>query len=161
MKCLNCNIVMKKKTTNYSYIDCGLKNVVLKNVDVCVCEECGEEEIMIPNMEHLHQTIAIVVAKQEPRLLPDEIRFLRSHLGFSGVEYAKAIDVTPETVSRWENGKEPMSLSQERFLRFMILSAVEPKRDYHNGLFNLGTRERKTKGKHVFTEKKKVWREVA
>ena len=48
------------------------------------------------------------------------MRFLRKYLGFSGVDFAGLLDVTPETVSRWENGKKQMSPVAERALRLMV-----------------------------------------
>jgi transcriptional regulator with XRE-family HTH domain len=47
---------------------------------------------------------------------------LRKYLGYSGAEAASALSVTPETMSRWENDKVPISQSAERFLRLMVVN---------------------------------------
>jgi putative zinc finger/helix-turn-helix YgiT family protein len=120
MKCESCGARMKSGRENYHYTECGLDAVTLLNVEVRRCPECGEYEVEIPRMEELHRLIAQEAASKVPRLAPQEIRFLRKYLGFSGVDFAATLDVTPETVSRWETGKKPMSPVAERALRLMV-----------------------------------------
>jgi len=152
---------MKKKLADYRYAECGLKNIILKKIEIYTCSHCDEEEIVIPNLEQLHTVIAKVVASQKSRLLPTEVRFLRSHLGWSGVEFAKNFAVTPESVSRWENGKEQMSLTSERFLRTLILSEYGPFRNYTKNLSSYGSEKTKKSHKRIFVTKNKEWQEAA
>ena len=161
MKCLECGNTMKKRIVEHHYAECGLKNIFLKNVEELVCPNCGEEELVIPNMEQLHKLIANHVAVQKQRLLPEEVRFLRSHLGFSGVDFANAIGVAAETVSRWENGREEMKLSHERFLRVLILYEFGPVRDYLKSLPNLGAVREKKRIKNIFKAEKNHWKKAA
>lgn len=161
MKCPQCSAKMEKTSGDYRYTDCGLKNIVLKNIDILLCPKCDEEEIVIPNMEQLHNLIALVTASQPSRLLHEEIRFLRSHLGFSGVDFARAIDVTPESISRWETGKEKMSLSMERFLRILILYHFGPFRSYELDLTKYGNISKIKPPKRVFIAKDNQWKEAA
>lgn len=65
------------------------------------------------------------------RLTGAEIRFLRKHLGWSAEAFAGVIGVRPETVSRWENEKEPMGATSERLLRLMALR-LKPVESYPN-----------------------------
>lgn len=120
MKCDSCGAQMKSGRENYHYTACGLDTVTLMNVEVRRCPECGEYEVDIPRMDELHKLIAQEVASKTARLTPREIRLLRTYLGFSGVEFAAVLDVTPETVSRWETGKKQMSSVAERALRLML-----------------------------------------
>ncbi|MET0403737.1 MAG: type II TA system antitoxin MqsA family protein [Cystobacter sp.] len=120
MTCDACGARMKSGRENFLYTACGLDTVTLMNVEVHRCGECGEYEVDIPRIEQLHRLIAQEVADKEARLTPAEIRFLRKYLGFSGVDFAAVLDVTPETVSRWENGKKQMSPVSERALRLMV-----------------------------------------
>jgi len=107
----------------------ALPGVVLINVPIWTCAHCGEKEIGIPRMDELQDVLAHAVAHKLGRLGPPEIRFLRKHLGWSGRDFAAAFDVTPETVSRWENGERNMSTTAERLLR-MCATRLEPVRDY-------------------------------
>lgn len=133
MKCLNCGQTMgKKKIDRYHYTECGLPKIYLKNMKALRCPSCDEEEVEVPNIEQLHAAIARDIALQKERLRPEEIRFLRAHLGFSGADFANAISVKPETVSRWENGRRLMDTTAEKFLRVLILSGAGPFREYED-----------------------------
>lgn len=151
-KCVMCESKMNKaQETAFHYTDCGLSKVYLKGIVVhkCTNKECGEEAITIPNMEELHQLLAEQVATQVNKLQPEEIRFLRTHLGFSGVDFAEAIGVSAETVSRWEKGTVNMKEASERFLRVLILSKVGPFRKYED-LKDFASKSSKTISKHYF-----------
>ncbi|MBI5299593.1 MAG: hypothetical protein HY877_04785 [Deltaproteobacteria bacterium] len=152
---------MKKVIRDFRYDASGLKNIVLKNMEIFVCVKCAEEETVIPNMQQLHDLIAFHIASQPLRLLPEEIRFLRSHLGFSGVDFARAIDVTPESVSRWETGKEKMSLSLERFLRTLVLYHCKTYKDYALDLTHYGNLSKAKPAKKIFVAKGKDWKKAA
>ena len=43
--------------------------------------------------------------RKKRRLAPEEIKFLRKSLGWAGVDFAKHMGATPETVSRWETAR--------------------------------------------------------
>ncbi len=66
-----------------------------------------------------------IAAAVERTMLPApldgrEVRVFRKLLGLSGVEFARKLQVTPETVSRWENGKESLKPHTEKVLRGMV-----------------------------------------
>ncbi len=81
MKCELC----KGETTiernqRYHYTECGLDNVYLENIDLRVCQACGERSPIIPRIIELHATIGQAVALQNQPLSNKEARFLRQHL---------------------------------------------------------------------------------
>ena len=121
MKCPECGTEMKVEHRDHPYTESGLPNVVLIGLEFRVCPECGEEERVMPRLAQLHRAIAEAVADQTARLTGAEIRFLRKHLGWSGEDFAAVMGVRPESVSRWENDKEPMGAPAERLLRLMAL----------------------------------------
>ena len=127
MKCPACDKSMTSARENYNYSACGLPHVTLKGVEVRRCGECGEHEVVIPRMAELHQAIARAVVTKKARLMAAEVKFLRKHLGWSGAEFARHMGVTAETVSRWENGHEPMGAVADRLLRLMVVTqALKP-----------------------------------
>lgn len=133
MNCAMCGANMKAEAkSKLHYTMSGLSKVYLSGVSAyqCINRQCGEEEIEIPNIEELHALLANIIARQETKLLPEEIRFLRTHLGYSGVDFSRKIGVDAATVSRWENGKATMGDLAERLLRLMILAKVGPITDY-------------------------------
>ncbi len=157
MKCLQCgNPTKSKKRDHYHFTESGLRNIYLNGVVEHSCGKCGEVEVAIPNIESLQGLIARDVALLRSRLKPEEIRFLRVHLGFSGTDFARKISVEPETVSRWENGKSEMKLSFERFLRLMILSTMGPFRDYDQ-MELFGSTSEKARSKVNFTVSHDRW----
>ena len=128
MKC-DCGATMTTTHENYSYAACGLPHITLTGVEVRRCSECGEHEVVIPKIEQLHQAIAEAVIAKKARLAAAEVRFLRKHLGWSGADFARHMGVTPETVSRWENDREPIGPVADRLLRLMVVTKA-PKREY-------------------------------
>ena len=133
MNCLTCGEKMKTTIdTNYHYTMSGLTKVYLNGVKNhrCVDASCAEDEVDIPNIVELHDLLAEITAKQENKLVPEEIRFLRTHLGYSGVDFARKLGVDAATVSRWENGKTPMGETAERLVRIMILAKTAPIQNY-------------------------------
>jgi len=113
---------MKTTRENYLYKECGLSNVTLVGIEVNRCPACGENEAIIPRIEQLHRVIATTIARKMPGITPAEVRFLRKVLGWSGADFAAHMGVSPETVSRWENGAATMGAAAERLLRLSILT---------------------------------------
>jgi putative zinc finger/helix-turn-helix YgiT family protein len=120
---------MTSARENYNYSSCGLPHVTLQGVEVRRCPDCGEHEVVIPRMTELHQAIARAVVTKKARLMAAEVKFLRKHLGWSGADFARHMGVTAETVSRWENGREPMGAVADRLLRLMVVTQA-PKTEY-------------------------------
>ena len=129
MKCLQCGSQMVSRRENYKYADSGLTGVTLVNVEVRRCPQCGEYEVVIPRIEELHRLIALALTRKPARLAPAEIRFMRKYLGWSGADFAAHIGATPETVSRWEQGRKAMGVQADRLLRLMVVHR-EPLSDY-------------------------------
>jgi transcriptional regulator with XRE-family HTH domain len=55
----------------------------------------------------------------------EAFRFMRKVLGIPAIELAELLDVAPETVSRWENGKLPIERRALALLASMVLDRVE------------------------------------
>src|SRR5262249_7252553 len=128
-KCLECGTLMKTTRENYNYKTSGLPGVVLHNVQVSRCQNCGEQEVHIPNIEGLHRALALAIVRRRERLSPAEIRFLRKYLDLSSGDFAEHIGVSSETVSRWEQGRKAMGSTADRLLRWLAVTR-EPVSDY-------------------------------
>jgi putative zinc finger/helix-turn-helix YgiT family protein len=129
MTCMVCGAEMTTGRENFRYDACGLPGVTLMGVEVSRCPQCGEYEVAIPQIEDLHRAIAQALIRKTSRLNAAEIRYLRKYLGWSGADFAARMGTTPETVSRWETGKEPMGPVADRLLRLMV-AKQEPISDY-------------------------------
>lgn len=129
MKCVDCGGTMSTRRGNYKYTASGLPYVTLRNVEIRRCKACGEEEVVIPRIENLHRALALAVITKPSRLTPEEIRFLRKYLGWSGTDFAKYMGVKPESVSKWENDKAAMGAVADRLLRLMVATG-SPVKEY-------------------------------
>jgi putative transcriptional regulator len=130
MKCSECGGPL---TTEHAavrrYVIGGLPHVELHGIEVTRCETCGKESIAIPRIGQLHRVIAHTFVTQHRMLAPVEIRFLRAHIGLSGVDFAQRMGVSRETVSRWETGKREMGAVADRLLRLLVVTH-EPTDNY-------------------------------
>src|SRR5262245_60660510 len=90
-RCVRCGgPVRTKREKAYRYAESGLSHVVLENaVDVATCGQCGETYTGIPAIGRLHRVIAAALIRKRRRLAPEEIKFLRKSLGWSGADFAR------------------------------------------------------------------------
>lgn len=120
MKCPECGARLKSQREEHLYDECGLAHVTLVGAGVSRCAGCGYSEVTIPNIEALHRRIAQVLIDKPTRLRGDEVRFLRKSLGWSATAFARHLSVKLETVSRWENDKQPIGAQADLLLRVLV-----------------------------------------
>ncbi len=120
MTCTECGAKMTSARETVKYDASGLPGVTLRGVEVRRCRQCGAYELVLPQIEELHRLLAAIVIGKTAWLAPQEIRFLRKYLGWSGADFASHMGTSPETVSRWEHGKLKMGATADRLLRTMV-----------------------------------------
>ena len=124
MKCFECGVgemASRKETFRY---ECDVA-VDLVDVTVWRCPHCGEFEVEIPRLAQLHRVIAQAIAVRPVRLTGPEIRFLRTYIGWSGRDFARRFNKSPETISRWENGKRAMDPMADVQLRLWVVAGPQ------------------------------------
>lgn len=126
--CIECGETMERHIEDVPF-DPALPGIVLAGIAVFRCPKCGYYEVEIPHLDDLHRSIALHLVRQSRRLQGAEVRFLRKWLGWSGQDFAKHMGVSAETVSRWENEREPIGATSDRLLRLMVLFG-RPVTDY-------------------------------
>ena len=119
MRCLNCGSDMQTAPENVQYE--GLPGVTLADVEVSRCHDCGEYEVAVPELDGLVNALAWLVVHKPSRLAAEEIRLLRNALDWSGADLAQHLGVGRSTVSRWENGHEPIGAQADRTLRLAVV----------------------------------------
>ena len=123
----NCRVRRVEKLATaeepFHFLDSGLSNVYLVGIKYFVCE-CGNVVAEIPAVKQLMQLIARDVVLSRRRLTGPELRFLRKRLGKKASEYCKYLGVGPETLSRAESGKMPISMQSQMLARlsYCVLS---------------------------------------
>lgn len=123
MKCAQCESTdIEEVKIDHLYQECGLPNVTLLGVPALKCRECGAVRIKIPAIDELHRALLMKVLRKKSRLNGAEVRFLRKYVGLSGADFARRIGAEPETVSRWENDRQPIGPQAERLLRLLVVT---------------------------------------
>jgi transcriptional regulator with XRE-family HTH domain len=90
-------------------------------------ESNGVAGVIVPDVPGLEAAMAVARISDELKLSGQDIRFLRRAIGVKAVDLAGFLDVTPETVSRWENGKELISTNADRVLRMRVYNTLKHK----------------------------------
>jgi DNA-binding XRE family transcriptional regulator len=100
----------------------GIQGVaVVDAVEESVCVKCGQVALTtIPDLSELIAAAAVWRVMIPIKLHGQEIKFLRQALNWQSKKFAEKLGVRPETVSRWENGEDIMSPTNERLLRLMV-----------------------------------------
>ena len=91
----------------------------------CVLEmHCPEHPevsfVSIPDLPGLVTAAAVARAMLPRKLSGADIRFMRKALKWPSKKLADKLQVTPEAVSRWENGKSVIEPSSEKLLRMVV-----------------------------------------
>mgnify|MGYP001585298398 CR=1 FL=1 len=138
--CPSCDGRLKSKRASYRLPD--LPSIVLRDIAIYCCERCGEEMPAIPRLSRLMDTIVRSLIKKEDRLTGRELRLIRGHLGLEGTDFAALLGVARETLSRWENGHEPIGASADRLVR-VVAAQVKGIKDFAiDSLANIGGKAR-------------------
>ena len=106
---------------DYRFAESGLDNVVLKDIEVVVCSQCGGETPRIPNHDDLMRTIAVALIDKPSELSGNEVRFLRKLLGKSSEQFAQMLGIDRSHLSRVENGAMAVSRQTDRLARMLAL----------------------------------------
>ncbi|MFN2445475.1 MAG: type II TA system antitoxin MqsA family protein [Vicinamibacterales bacterium] len=130
--CLNCGATMTARREAVQLI--GLPSVTAHEAAVWSCPACGAREVAFDRIDNLHRAVASALVLKRHALASEEIRFLRGLVGLSSEDLARELAVTPATWSRWENGRQPMSLTSERLLRFVVHTHLELLPQYPAGI---------------------------
>lgn len=67
------------------------------------CSKCSETYVADSALEAMELAIAVELGKLGQRT-PEAFKFMRKALAMRAVDLAELLDVTPDTVSRWERG---------------------------------------------------------
>lgn len=97
----------------------GMRSVLIRNAEVCVCPDCGERTTAFPNHRVLLREIARNLICLQRTLRAEEFRALRNFLSLSQAELASKIGVTNVSVSRWETEAVGVDVAADKLLRLM------------------------------------------
>jgi YgiT-type zinc finger domain-containing protein len=124
-----CNGAAKVTRGDYRFTESGLKSVVLKNVELVQCGDCGAVAPRIPRLDDLMRAIALALIAKPYKLRGEDIRFLRKYLRMNGCQFAKLLSVAKSTFSRWENDEQILGPQSDRLIRLVVLTLGEGLRE--------------------------------
>jgi transcriptional regulator with XRE-family HTH domain len=104
----------------------GLR-VVVANVALEFTDENGEKSVEIPDIEALSAAAAVGRCLVHVRLLGSELRAIRKIIGWTATDLAARMGerTSPETISRWENEKQPMGGYAEKVFRLVVCEELK------------------------------------
>ena len=107
----------------WHYTECGLENVYLVGIEVETDPTTAEEDLIIPDMEDLHDCIFLSLLHKPGPLMGREIRYLRRHLLWTQAEAAERFGFNgPQYISDIESRKAAFDVRSDFFCRFVLLN---------------------------------------
>lgn len=129
MGCSNCGKDARVIRGSYPFKEIGLRNVVLKGIQIAKCSHCGNEDPLLPRMNHLMKVLTQAVLRKPSSLSGEEVRFLRHYLRMTGEQFARLLHVDRTTLSKWENGEDRVGGQSDLLIRMVVVSLGEGLRD--------------------------------
>lgn len=121
-RCAHSQVKVLRQSLDYREV--GLPNVTLQGVPVSLCQECAFKNSRIPRQEELHTKLARALLRRSHLLSGQEIRFLRKVGGLNAAEFAQRLDVTSQTVRRWETSQS-LSFANDIAVRMVLASILD------------------------------------
>ncbi len=101
------------------------------------CTSCRETFIGAEDLAAFETAVAVRLADAGASS-PGAFRFMRKAVGLKASDLAALLDVTAETMSRWENGKLPIPRAPAALLGAMVRDAAEGRTVTRDALARLG-----------------------
>lgn len=102
----------------YQYTECGIDSIYLLNGYEYVDTPRGGG-VVIEDIDGLHRAIGQYLVCDKKRLNGQEFRFLRHELNMTQAKLAAAVDVTDQTVARWEKGETDIHGAADKVVRML------------------------------------------
>jgi len=119
--CSNCGRPAEIQKGDFPFIrEPGLK-VHLYDVDLIVCQACGNVDPVIPKVNEILRKIAEAIVEKKYRMTGAEVRFLRKFLGMTAGQFCHLLHIDKTTISKWENDEDPIGQQSDLLIRSLVL----------------------------------------
>ena len=118
-ECAHCGNETSLERRNYRYGESGISNVILRDIEVCDCANCGHSAVVIPRIAMIHRAIAQALTNSPARLTGEQLRFLRKHLGLSGDQLGRYLHTDRTKISKWEREEDRIGPATDRLVRLL------------------------------------------
>jgi putative zinc finger/helix-turn-helix YgiT family protein len=131
MQCPSCDSkkIMKSEVVIHKFKESGLDNIVLHGVKQYRCHFCGEVIFDFGDVNQLNRLISNTLIRKKDLLTGQEIRFLRTHIGYSSEMFARILGLDKTSLSRIENNRAKVSTQVNMAVRFAVAGKMAD-RDY-------------------------------
>ena len=113
--------VVRDYTVDFKH-DGKLHNIVLSQVEIPTCQNCGNVQTGI----ELGEKVTKALREKVGLLFPEEIRQQRTALNLSQEQLGECIGAAKESISRWETGALIQSVSTDKLLRMFFKHPSDP-----------------------------------
>ena len=113
--------VVKDYTVDFKH-DGKLHNIVLSQVEIPTCQNCGNVQTGI----EIGDKVTKALRENVGLLFPEEIRQQRTALNLSQEQLGECIGAAKESISRWETGALIQSVSTDKLLRMFFKHPNDP-----------------------------------
>ena len=116
--CPTCGTMMKE-TRGALHTRVNGEDVAVSNVPHVECPKCGEQVLTYTQARRFEEDAIAFYRKKYGLLSGDEIRAIREHHGLTQVELARLLRLGPNTISRWEAGRNVQTAALDVLLRLI------------------------------------------
>ncbi|MBN9036187.1 helix-turn-helix domain-containing protein [Novosphingobium sp. SCN 63-17] len=109
--------------STHHYTESGLQNVFIDGLDF-VIDDDGDEIITIPAVNELHHVIALGIISHKHGMSGDELRFLRTEMGYTQAELAELVHHDKQSIGRWERGEYEIDSTAEAIIRRLAIEKL-------------------------------------
>jgi DNA-binding transcriptional regulator YiaG len=127
--CSNCGQPAHIERGDFPFIRQDGLNVHLYDLDLVVCQACGNVDPIIPRLNDVMRAIAQRIVSKRYRLTGAEVRFLRKYIAATAEVFSRSLHVDKTTVSKWENDEHPVGEQSDLLIRSVVLLKDEKLRE--------------------------------
>jgi transcriptional regulator with XRE-family HTH domain len=113
---------------DHHYTECGLQNVYIGGISI-MTDDDGDEVIVIPGINRLHQVIAEGIVSHPKGMDGSELRFLRTEMGLTQAELAVVVHRDKQSIGRWERSECEIDSVAEAVIRKLAIEKLDLKVD--------------------------------
>jgi YgiT-type zinc finger domain-containing protein len=103
----------------------GLDGVIFALIPALVCSACGHLMLDGEIIDVARRSVTRLLVERCIELRPAEARFLRETMNMTQAQLAERLHVIRGTITRWENGDEPLGPIQSFAIRTLAAWALE------------------------------------
>ena len=116
--CPTCGTMMKE-TRGTLHIPVNGEDVAVPDVPHFKCPKCREQVLTYTQARRFEEDAVELYRKKYGLLSGDEIRAIREHHNLTQVELARLLRLGPNTISRWESGRNVQTAALDVLLRLI------------------------------------------